>query len=387
MLRAALEALGQDDTSTRARLLATLGLELVWGADLDQRKHYSDEALSIARRLGDAATLADVLICRFFTVAEPRTVSDRLADTTELLAVCERLADPVIRCRAYHLRSRVASEVADLEEADRCVAAYERLAQELGQPTINWIGLPCRTGLILVAGEIPEAERLAGQILEIGQQIGQSDAAAYWAAHLFDVRRDQGRLAGFETDLVTIVHDFPGLAVLRADLALLYCELDDNERARPIFEEFAADLNAVPLDMLWSGTVAALAEVCAHLGDTRRAAALFRMLAPYADQFVAVGGSLGGSLSHRVGMLATVLSRFDEAERFFAAAAATHERVKAPAWLARTRLEWARTLLAREQPDEVERAQDLLGEALATARKLGLATVERRAVALLGRTP
>jgi hypothetical protein len=38
-------------------------------------------------------------------------------------------------------------------------------------------------------------------------------------------------------------------------------------------------------------------------------------------------------------------------------------------------------------PGDGERARTLLGEALATARDLGLGTVERRAGALLGETP
>jgi hypothetical protein len=40
-------------------------------------------------------------------------------------------------------------------------------------------------------------------------------------------------------------------------------------------------------------------------------------------------------------------------------------------------------LLARRVPEDAQRARDLLGQALATARDLGLANVERHAVALL----
>lgn len=85
---------------------------------------------------------------------------------------------------------------------------------------------------------------------------------------------------------------------------------------------------------------------------------------------------------HYLGLLATTIGRFDDAEARFAAAA-THERIQAPTWLARTRLEWARMLLVRRQPGDVERARELLGQALATARELGLGNIERQAVALL----
>jgi hypothetical protein len=59
-------------------------------------------------------------------------------------------------------------------------------------------------------------------------------------------------------------------------------------------------------------------------------------------------------------------------------------RIGAPTWLARTRLEWARMLLTLRGAGDMERAQELLRQALTTARELGLGNVERRAMALLG---
>jgi hypothetical protein len=61
----------------------------------------------------------------------------------------------------------------------------------------------------------------------------------------------------------------------------------------------------------------------------------------------------------------------------------THERLAAPAWLARTRLEWARMLLTRRRPGDTDRARELLNQALPVARELGLAKIELDAVTLL----
>jgi hypothetical protein len=94
-------------------------------------------------------------------------------------------------------------------------------------------------------------------------------------------------------------------------------------------------------------------------------------------------GLVAGSVAHYLGLLATTLARFDEAEGHFTAASATHAHLGAPPWLARTRLEWARMLVGRGGCGDAERARELLTQALATARELGLAGVERRAVVLL----
>jgi len=60
-----------------------------------------------------------------------------------------------------------------------------------------------------------------------------------------------------------------------------------------------------------------------------------------------------------------------------------HERVGAPVWLARTRLDWGRVLLTHGRPGDPERGRELLEQTLATARELGFATIECRASTLL----
>src|SRR5207237_9449529 len=107
------------------------------------------------------------------------------------------------------------------------------------------------------------------------------------------------------------------------------------------------------------------------------------LLLPCAHLITGTLVAWSGSASHHLGMLATTLGRLEEADRFFAAADATHGTIPAPVWLARTRLEWARMLLARRQPGDAERAGELLDRAVAAARELGLGNVERRAVQLL----
>jgi hypothetical protein len=125
------------------------------------------------------------------------------------------------------------------------------------------------------------------------------------------------------------------------------------------------------------------AEACAGLADVEQAAVLWERLAPCHQLFVNNVGAVTGAVPHYLGLLATTLGRFHEADVRFAAAAALHERVSAPTLLARTRLEWAHMLMVRHEAGDIERARHLLERALATARQLALGTVERRALAAL----
>jgi hypothetical protein len=110
---------------------------------------------------------------------------------------------------------------------------------------------------------------------------------------------------------------------------------------------------------------------------------LFDLLAPYGSQVVFTNAGAPGAVAHYLAILAATFGDFDEAQSRFAVAATTHERIGAPTWLARTRVEWARMLLARAKPGDTEQAHGLLRQALATARDRGLTNIERRAVELL----
>ena len=385
-LEAALDATGGHDPQTRARLLAALGIEIIFAGDRERerRMRLADEALAIARRSGDDATLADVLLQNSFTISNPDTLDKRLAYAEELVALAERLGDPVITARASLYRARTFGESGNLEAADPFLDRAERLAEEVGQPTLRWLVAHFRTIRTILAGDLEEAERRVHAGFELGQTTGQRDAAQYPAVHLFLIRFDQGRLGELEERLVERVAAVPGLPALRAYLALLLCELDRPDEALEHYEVLAGDnFSGVPRDPPWILAIPMCAAVCASLGDRARAPGLFQLLAPYGSQFVFTAGGSLGAVTYYLAILASTSGEFDEAERRFAEAAATHGCIPAPNWLARTRLEWARMLILRNRSGDAERARLLLDQALSTARALGLANIERRAVQLL----
>jgi class 3 adenylate cyclase/tetratricopeptide (TPR) repeat protein len=386
VLEAALGAIGTADSAVRARLLANLALELVWGIERERRVRLSDEALAIARRLDDPATLAHVLVNRSYAISAPATLSERIAEATELLALSERLEDPVIAARASSVRFRAAMEAGDVDEADRCVAACERLAAELNQPALRWVAMMHRAGRVLQAGHIDEAEGLVYEALELGRVAGQSDAALLSSYQRYMLGFDRGRIGDITDEIVGLAARAPGVApVLTSMLALAWSELDEPAKAAAAFDELAASgFVDMRLDSTWLAGITNAAAVCAYLGDTGRALVLSDLLAPYAEQMPVAGlGMAGGSVSHYLGLLAATLDRYDEAEAHFRAAVEMHTRIEAPTWLARTELEWARLLLRRDGPGDRDRARQLLGESLSTARRLDLATVARRAATLL----
>lgn len=380
VLEAALAAVGDVPTAVRARLLATLGIELVWTEDRTRRRRLSDEALDIARSLGDMAVLAHVLMTRVYTINAPDTLGERLDCVSELLTVSDKLADPYIAFMAHFLKARVALETDEVTDRSTSLESAKLLAAELGQPTLHWMVRWVDAGHLLLAGGLDDADRCVDEALQIGESNGEPDARPIYTLERWSVRFEQGRLGELEPELTELCSRFPAFPGLQTMLAAVYCDLGRNGDARRCLQRLAATSFDLPRNSLWLGLLIAAAEVACHLDDRAAARTIYERLRPYPTTFgfpVAIGCS-----AHYLGKLATTLGDYTAADGHFVVAATAHRRVGAPCCLARTRLEWARMLLSRCGPGDNERAVELLDQAAGTARELGLPKVAAQAAEL-----
>jgi DNA-binding CsgD family transcriptional regulator len=95
---------------------------------------------------------------------------------------------------------------------------------------------------------------------------------------------------------------------------------------------------------------------------------------------VADGVACFGSASRNLGLLATTMARWNEAEQHFKDALAMNAKMGARPWLAHTQHDYGAMLLARGRTSDREKARALLDEALTTARELGMRALEERIV-------
>ena len=395
VLESAIAAVSRDDAALRARLLATLGLELAWQPDPERRVALSQEALDIARTLDDPATLAHVLLAREYAITDPENVAERFDATTELLAIADRLGDPVVASRALSLRFKVSIERADVAEAERSLVRNEELVADLGQTDLTFFVLHHRAGLAVLHGD-PDAEQRLSAADELGRKIAQDGLSAapevLRASRLFELRMEQGRfdeLSGwFRAFSTRAGAPAGGPGFVRAIYARVLYEDGERDAAARILDQLAAADFIHPRHTLgWLVFMVECSWLTTRLGRRDCVAPLRTAMAPYADQLMigAFAGWIGGSVSLHLANLAATAGDYAQADAEFAAAAATHDRIRAPIWLARTRVEWARMLLARAERNDVERAHALLRQALETAPQYGLAKLEREATELLAR--
>lgn len=390
VLQSALDAYDTKDSPIRARLLAYLSVELVPDPDWDRRAGLSDEALTMARRTGHPETLVIVLHQRFTALWGPRTLSERRAIAAEAINVAERLDDRTLAFYPANLAAHAAMEAGALEEADAFLARARAVADELGEPTLHWFETVARAKRALITQAPSDAERLAFEALELGQSAGQDDALSWMATQVFVARLNDGRLEdpleGIDGVRGLFAEGSTARRATDAMAATTLCETGRIAHARTLFDgRLAEELSRLPHDWGALAIPALCALVCAHLDDARRAHTLYALIEPYADRFVDMGPVWLGSASHYLGLLAATLDRYDEANAHFARAADAHRAIDATAWFARTHLDWAATLLDPSSPGDASRAAELLGDAQAAARQLGIEAMQRRAASLLER--
>ena len=380
VLEEALAALGEEDSPLRARLLARLALELYYSGDPDRRQALSEQAVELARRLGDPRTLAACLDARHYALWRPETVDERLEVAAELRRVAEQTGDAELELEGAGWTVVDLLELGDVVGADVQIAAASKLADALQRPLWLWWTLLLRCTRAQMTGRFAVAERLADEALEVGRHGQAENAMNAYAQAMFNIRREQGRLAEVEPAVRRFVEMYPMLVAWRAGLALLLVELGREDEARAEFEALAR-LEDLPRDANWLIGVTLLAEVAGALGDGARAEPLYSLLEPFAGRNVVVGraATCNGSASRLLGILAAAMRSWELAEGHFINALAMHERMGAGPWVARTQLAYAEMLLTRRRRGDRARARGLLEDANATADTLGMPVVAGRA--------
>jgi tetratricopeptide (TPR) repeat protein len=258
----------------------------------------------------------------------------------------------------------------DVVTAGAELASMTRLARAFGRATQLWDMLAQQAMIALATGSLGEAERLMGEALSLGERaLPEAAIPIYWVQRytLCDLR---GGLEQVEPDLAAVADEFPARPVFRAVLAHLHARLGRLAEARQALEQLTVDdCSAIPFDQEWLFALSLLAETSVLVGDPAAAAVVYRVFGPWsALNAVNVSEGFRGSVSRYLGQLAALLGRGDDAARHFEAAIAMNERMGARPWLAYTQEDYAR-LLAERDP---ERADELLAEARATYRELGM---------------
>jgi tetratricopeptide (TPR) repeat protein len=381
LLDEALAKLSPHATPLRARLMARFSAELTFSAETCRQEMLSREAVAVARQSGDAGALVSALDASWMAAWGPDGLSEREALTGDLIALAAETGDPGIELSARAKRITCALEFGDIRSVDHEIAAHARLAAEYRMPFHEWTAATIRTMRTLLHGSIDMADQLAHAALSIHPH--RANARTAWLDQFTFIRWEQRRLGELHDRLEQVATEAPHATFGLGWLCLANAELGRVDEARSVLHAAVDRILELPRNGIWLQAIAPGAIAVSELEDADTAAVLYPLLLPYARLSIALPMPhpvvCYGSASLYLGLLASTLSRWDEAEAHFEAASHANERLGALAFLARTRCEHARMLLRRGRPQDRGRALDLLARAAATASAFRLASIGERA--------
>ncbi len=377
VLDEALDALDPGDGAQRARLLSRLAAELAYARDDTRRHALSERAVAMAERLGDPATLADVLARRHIVLMEPGNAAERRALASSIIDLARRSGDREMAADGHGWRLFAHLELADLTGVERDLDALARLANETRHPHYVWLTAMFRGMRALLAGRFDDGDRLAHEALALGQRYGNTNTLVAYGSQLYVLRWGQGRLAEIEPLLQGFAAEHSSAPVWESATAHLHAMVGNHDEARARFEAACDTFLGLPRDVTWLLHLGLLGETCWVLGDRARAAVLLALLTPFAGQMLVAGPGAAcfGAAARVAGALAATLGRFDDALAHLEGAMQLNERMGALAWVADTAAVQAAVLLSRAAPGDRDAARERLARAHVLAGRLDLRPV------------
>jgi DNA-binding winged helix-turn-helix (wHTH) protein len=373
LLEEAERALGEGPPALRAQLLARLVTIRSYGGDLEEQAAPARRALALARTSGEPEALGEALHALHFVLRGPDHLAERETLALELLGLDLRAQ------HTFAIREALAAD--RLSRGDRAgsaemLAEADRVAGASHHPVLRWLATANLASAALLEGRLTDAETGMAAAADLGRRVRNPQAIPLAFGQQLALRRERGSLAELEAAYESIAPKLDWIGRLPGVmLAVLRCERDRLDAARPLFEALVDEgVEGARRREDWLIATTELAGVCASLGDRSRAALLHRALLPYRERVAVLPGTLlsAGPVSHALGRLARLLGRNDEAASHLEHAFDLAERTGARPARLRVAADLAALWQASSRSADRERGRKLASEAHADASAIGM---------------
>ena len=380
LLEEASAALGQEDSTLRVGLLASLARALEFEGNSDRAALAREDAIAMARRIDDRPGLATVLMGVYWARATT-SLSEALEMLGEARDLAEEMGDVEGQAEATQWRVSALMALGEIVPAREELTVALEAAQSTRQPFMLHVTEHYRSALALLEGHLAEAEAAAEGSREWGQLLVGRDASGVYGIQMFGVRREQGRLAELAPVIRVLAAGDRGGGAWRPGLAAMLAELAMEEQVRGELDRVRAEGLEPLREGLWLASLTYLADAASAVAHQGVASLVYPLLAPLAGTNVMIGHGVAcyGAADRYLGMLAATLGNTDSAASHFEAALRLNRQMGATTWLAHTAYEYGRMLFGQADRDHGEQ---LLAEAALLAETVGMPTLLARVRAL-----
>jgi len=373
----ALEHIPDESHGVRARTLVSLAKAHRTAGNPDLAESAFRSGVEVARRCADPRILLDCLRKGNWTVGRlPSSIREGLEISREALelarlhesreAVIDSLIDVVFQL----------CDLGEVDEVEQLLAEILDLAQRERQPHYLNVLAGFETSVAILRGKWLDAYAKAQKTLKQIPVQGVLGLEGRYGFQLFSIKRAQGQLDQMREIANAILATGAITRFWLPGQIMLHCELEQYEHARESLQQLG-DLRKLPKDDLYVTSLIYLAESCVALRDKARCSQIYELLMPYRPLNATLPGTLMlGAISGYLGSLAATIQCQAEASSLFEEAIAMNTAMRALPFLARTQVDYARLLLACDNPDAHLYAQQLVAAAKPVASKLNLLPVQ-----------
>ena len=374
LLRGALSVLGSETPTLRIQLLGALIFALHFDPEPATRTSLSGEALELAQHVGHPSVLAEALEARLHSVVGRCGADDLEKMATDTMRLSQQCNDQtrILRCRLVRYMTQLQRGL--IKESELEFYSCSTLATELRDPRYLWQVAAISAGRSLARGNFEDADRRAGEAERIGRGFDSTVAKQYRILHQMLILYCRGEIQYAESGLRELVERHPDFALSHAALANACSAIGKIAEARHALESLdLSEIPAVPGAFLHF-VLALAAEAVSRVGDEVRCRVLYQLLLPYARENVLMswGAGLVGPVSHYLGVMATCLEEYTEAERHFSQAISMHGALRTTVLAASTERAFAEMLLRRGSSGDEEHASEYLRRAVTIYEAFGL---------------
>jgi len=281
-----LARLPSRDEVLRCRLLTTLALELD-GAESERGYQASEEALELARRLGDPFALAMAIDGRYLQSYRHDGLDERFRLGAELLALPGK---PVTTEALAHLiLMRANCGLARFDEADRHADQAERIAARYDLPWIAASMLGFYRAMRAALADHPDAaesyQRAAGEMNRLGMW---QHGAALSMLGRYSLLATQGKLAEIAPEIEPLYSYPPWSGPTAEPYALALVAAGRTAEARAV----AGQPGPIRQDPFWLFMTCVRGMLATAIGDRDRATATYEALLPFAARPAGADGGV-----------------------------------------------------------------------------------------------
>jgi eukaryotic-like serine/threonine-protein kinase len=381
--------LGSAESELRALVLARLALAVRYAQPFAVAEKLSAEAVRIAEANNvEPGVLGEVLRYRHEVMSGPEYARERVRLAERILTLARAVRSRSLEIDALTFQTRNRFEIMDFAGSHHAVVAVDALEVNMKQPGTHFRNGIRRVSIMMMRGELNEAERMAREFYErdSARNIGAVGTFGFQTYRLAVLRGDHN--GALEAAASQDARERGKLAWSHCAVARELALSGDQLGARFRLDMLAADDFRGVTDrheLATLGCFYLLAETCAALGDKTHAQALYPRMQPFENMMAAPFLALcwQGSMAHALGLLAGVLEQCLTAERHFERALAIAKALASPPLVAITAERFGALLLARGVSGDRARGLALITRASSIAERIGMKGIARACSELL----